>query len=57
VGNAPYTLKRDVYLKSEFRVTNRLAEHSHEWTPQRIDARQIGMAKTATAIWRIAQLS
>jgi hypothetical protein len=57
VGNAPYTLKRDVYLKSEFRVTNCLAEHSHEWTPQRIDARQIGMAKTATAIWRIAQLS
>ncbi len=56
-GNSPYAAKRLSYQKSIFEITRQLATDHTGWTPETIAARQSGMAKQATAIWRIAQLS
>lgn len=57
VGNKNFAAKRDVYRASEFEITRKLAEENAEWNASRIAARQNGMARLATAIWRIDQLS
>lgn len=57
IGNSSFGVKREAYLRSEFAITRRLAEDAEEWTPARLVARQNMMAKTATSIWRISQLS
>lgn len=56
-GNDDYAAKRPAYAQSGFAVTRKLAEENSEWTPERIATRQTWMAKQATAIWRITQLS
>ena len=38
-------------------LTRKVAEDNTDWTPERLAARQVAMAKLATAIWRISQLS
>ena len=53
-GNASYEAKRVTYAQSAYQSTRDLADGYAEWAPERIDARQSVMAKTATAIWRIA---
>jgi hypothetical protein len=57
LGNAGYALKRSVYQTSIYAMTRSVAAENGDWSPDRIAARQNAMAKTATAIWRISQLS
>lgn len=57
IGNAGYAAKRPVLQASEFGLTRKLAEENQEWTPARIAARQKLLAKLASAVWRIDQLS
>lgn len=57
LGTADYDIKRPVYAASPFALTKQLAEENAHWSPGRIAARQQSMAKMATAIWRVAQLS
>jgi hypothetical protein len=57
LGIKDYAVKREVYRQSGFGVTRRLAEENAEWKSERIADRQAWMARQATAIWRIAQLS
>ncbi|WP_124552448.1 DUF262 domain-containing protein [Methylophilus methylotrophus] len=57
IGNAAYTVKRPVLQASSFELTQKLAEENADWTPDRIAARQKSLAKLATSIWRIEQLS
>lgn len=57
LANGDYTTKRQVFKQSNFQITRALAEENADWTPDRLAARQRGMANQATAIWRIAQLS
>jgi hypothetical protein len=57
LGNKSFAEKREVYRTSEFEITRQLAEENAEWTAERIAARQSWMARLATAIWRIDQLS
>jgi hypothetical protein len=57
LGNENYAQKRDGYRSSGFRLTQKIAEENEQWTPERITARQKWMAKQATGIWRIPQLS
>ncbi len=57
LGNDDYTTKRPVYAASSFALTRQLAAENTDWTPERIGARQNGMARQSTSIWRIAQLS
>ncbi len=57
LGNAPYTIKRPVYAESEFSITRKIAETYADWGTTQIAGRQRQMAATATAIWRISQLS
>lgn len=56
-GNDDYTAKRPVYAASGFAITRKLAEENAEWNPERLAKRQAWMAKQATAIWQISQLS
>jgi hypothetical protein len=56
-GTEEYTKKRSRYENSGFAITRKIAQENTEWTSERIAARQIWMAKQATIIWRIAQLS
>lgn len=57
IGNAAYAVKRPVLQASAFGLTRKLAEENADWKPERIAARQKALAKLATAIWRIDQLS
>jgi hypothetical protein len=56
LGNVDYTKKREAYLESEFLMTRQLAA-SDDWTPDGIEARSKKLAKVATSIWRVGQLS
>lgn len=57
LGNTEFSIKRPVLADSNFEFTRKIAEDNVDWTPERIAARQKAMAKIATGIWRIAQLS
>lgn len=57
LSTASYEIKRATYERSRFMITQTLAEHHATWTPEQLAAHQNWMAKQATSIWRIAQLS
>ena len=57
LGNASFATKREVYQASEFAMTRQLAAENAEWNAERIAAWQRHMARMATGIWRIDQLS
>lgn len=57
LGNLGFELKREAFAKSKFKTTQRIAMENNEWSPERIAAHQKWMARQATAIWRIPQLS
>ncbi|MDO4710232.1 MAG: DUF262 domain-containing HNH endonuclease family protein [Pseudomonadota bacterium] len=56
-GTESYHAKREKYQASGFAITRKMAEEHAEWKPANIAAWQTWMAKQATSIWRIAQLS
>ena len=57
VGNAPFAAKKPVLAVSTFELTRKIAEDNADWTPERIAARQKTLARLATSVWRVAQLS
>lgn len=57
IGNASYAVKRPILQESHFGLTQKLAEENADWTPSRIAARQNMLAKMATAVWRVDQIS
>jgi hypothetical protein len=57
LGNDGFDIKKPVLAESQFELTRAIAEDNANWTPERIAARQKILAKLATSIWRIAQLS
>lgn len=57
LGNKPFAEKKAVYQASSFTITRKVAEDNADWNPERVAARQKGMAILATSIWRVSQLS
>jgi len=57
IGQQEYIPKRPIYANSVIGITKKIAEENNEWTVSRIAERQNWMAKQATAIWRISQLT
>jgi len=57
IGNADFATKSAAFARSAYQTTRDIAGNNANWTPDRIAARQNGMAAMATAIWRVAQLS
>lgn len=57
IGNAPFAAKKPVLATSMFELTRKIAEDNADWTPERIAARQKTLARLATSVWRVAQLS
>lgn len=57
IGNKPYAVKKPVFAGSLFGITRKIAEDNADWTPERLAARQKWMAKQATSVWRVPQLS
>ena len=57
IGNAGFSVKKPVLAASGFDLTRKVAEDNADWTPDRIAARQKSLARFATTVWRIAQLS
>lgn len=57
IGNSAFSDKKPVLLTSVFELTKKVSEDNDDWTPDRITARQKSLAKTASSIWRIPQLS
>lgn len=55
--NSGFDVKKPVLAESQFELTRKIAEDNADWTPERIAARQKALAKLATSVWRIAQLS
>ena len=56
MDNLPFTDKKAYLQQSRFIMTQAISENS-EWTPRKIQQRQQQMARIATSIWRIDQLS
>ncbi len=57
MGNAPYDKKKPLFEQSEFEITKSIAIDHNAWGPDRIASRQKWLAKQATSIWRISELS
>lgn len=57
IGNSGFTDKKAVYAQSTLALTRHIAEENDHWTPERVAQRQAWMARQATGIWRVAQLS
>ncbi len=51
-----FSEKRVVYKDSSFSITREIATQ-HDWSPEKIKARQLRLAKIATSIWKISELS
>ncbi len=56
IGNASYLDKRAVFEQSEFEITKRIAAEHEEWTPERINSRQMWLANQAVAVWRLPEM-
>jgi Protein of unknown function DUF262/Protein of unknown function (DUF1524) len=56
-GRESYAIKREILARSQVPLTRQLADENQEWTPQRLEARQRALARIATGVWRITQLS
>jgi hypothetical protein len=56
-GNASFAVKKPLFATSAFELTRKLAEDNADWTPERIAARQKTLARLATSVWRVTQLS
>ncbi len=57
IGNLPFDEKRIIMKDSSVLLTRQLAEAYDTWTPEKLVARQKKLAKVATTVWRIDQLS
>lgn len=57
IGNAAFAVKKPVLANSAFELTRKMAEDNANWTPECIAARQKYLARLASAVWRVAQLS
>lgn len=57
IGNAAFAVKKPVLAASAFELTRKVAEDNADWTPERIAARQKNLARLASTVWRVAQLS
>lgn len=57
LGNRAYAEKRPFLEKSKLSLTQRFARENQDWTPERLNQWQVHLARSATSIWRIAQLS
>jgi hypothetical protein len=57
IGNAAYDAKKAVFAESGFEITKQLSAEYAEWTPEKLAARQQWLAKQATSIWRLSELS
>lgn len=57
IGNKDFQEKKAVFAKSEVVMTRMIAEDNVDWDSSRIAFRQFQMAKRATSVWRIEQLS
>ena len=53
LGNSSYDEKRITYQKSDFAITQKLADDYDQWTVEKIRAHQRWMAKQATSIWKV----
>ncbi len=53
IGNKNYNEKKEIYSKSCFQITKKIAEDNTAWDRERIANRQKMMAKWATSIWRL----
>lgn len=53
LGNSGYREKREVYETSQFRITQKVAEHYNIWSEDKIVSRQKKMANIANGIWRV----
>jgi hypothetical protein len=57
LGNRSYADKRAVLQSSALSLTRMLALENEDWTPERLQSWQQKLARLATSIWRVAQLS
>ena len=57
VGNAAFTDKRSAYATSGLALTRRVSTENDDWSEDRVAEHQRWMARQATSIWRLAQLS
>lgn len=57
IGNSAFSIKKPTLLTSTFVLTRKIAEENENWTPESISVRQNSMARIATSVWRINQLS
>lgn len=57
IQNKSYEVKKLAFERSEFEVTKKISADNDKWDTDSINSRQNQLARKATSIWRISQLS
>lgn len=57
IGNNAFIIKKLTLQTSTFILTKKIAEENENWSPERISLRQTNLARIATTVWRVPQLS
>lgn len=57
IQNREYEIKKPAFAQSEFQITKNIVKNYDDWDASNINSRQKQLAKMATSIWRIPQLS
>lgn len=57
LGNSSFEIKKAVFAKSEFQITNKIAAENTFWNADRIATRQRWLSNQAINIWKVSQLS
>jgi uncharacterized protein with ParB-like and HNH nuclease domain len=56
LGNSPYRVKTEIFEKSNFAITKRIAAEYSEWNSEKIAINQKWLARQALTIWKITEL-
>lgn len=54
-GTRPFNEKKEIYQTSQYHITREV--NASEWNPNTLDRRQVRLATTATAVWRLSYLN
>lgn len=57
LGNSSFEIKKAVFAKSEFQITNKIQAENTFWNADRIATRQRWLSNQAINIWKVSQLS
>lgn len=57
IQNYSYEQKRSILSQAQFQITKDLATNATTWNPTAVASRQKELARLASSVWKVSQLS